>query len=121
MQTPCKRRFRNVRRNRPWQSARLMGEHSGERVGKSPVEASSCWRSIAYPPVSRETSLTCIGPNGAFRYVSRPALRGKPKPRPTAVVDYYTLVHAQISAKLKSDRHKVLHSFMEASSDYFPN
>src|SRR6516162_2326893 len=65
-----------------------MGEPSGERVGKSPVEASSCGRSIASPPVSREASLPCIGPNGAFRYVSGPPWGGFSKPRPLAVVLY---------------------------------
>jgi hypothetical protein len=34
---------------------------------------------------------TRTGPNGAFRYVVRPAVRGKPKPRLLGVVDYVTL------------------------------
>ncbi|OHB68038.1 MAG: hypothetical protein A2V70_13220 [Planctomycetes bacterium RBG_13_63_9] len=40
----------------------------------------------------------CKGPNGAFRYVVRPALRGKPKPRPTGVVDYRAPVESRTSA-----------------------
>ena len=62
------------------------------RAGREePVEARSCGRSIAYPPVSREASLPCIGPNGAFRYVSGPPLGGFSKPRPLAVVLYWTV------------------------------
>ncbi len=30
-----------------------------------------------------------VGPNGAFRYVPRPAVRGRPKPRLLAEVDYW--------------------------------
>ena len=35
---------------------------------------------------------TRTGPNGAFRYVVRPAVRGRPKPRLLAVVDYLELL-----------------------------
>ena len=36
---------------------------------------------------SSNSCTTHLGPNGAFTYVIAPALRGKPNPRPTGVVD----------------------------------
>jgi hypothetical protein len=38
----------------------------------------------------RKARETRTGPNGAFRYVVRPAVRGRPKPRLLAVVDYWS-------------------------------
>jgi len=38
---------------------------------------------------------TRTSPNGAFRYVVRPALRRRPKPRLLAVVDYF--LHAVLN------------------------
>jgi hypothetical protein len=42
----------------------------------------------AFHAATRDESFVCIGPNGAFRYVSRPPLGGFSKPRPMAVVGY---------------------------------
>src|SRR3954470_13683368 len=38
--------------------------------------------------VARKAVVSSLGPEGAFRYVSRPPLGGFSKPRPTAVVGY---------------------------------
>ena len=40
------------------------------------------------------------GPNGAFRYVARPAVRGRPKPRLEAVADYSTFMAAVLEARM---------------------
>src|SRR5262245_48113931 len=43
---------------------------------------------LVRPSVTRGDLATSFGPNGAFRYVSRPPLGGFSKPRPLAVVGY---------------------------------
>ncbi len=48
------------------------------------------WRPLCLPPATFPAPLRgakADGPGGAFRYVVRPAVRGRPKPRPMGVID----------------------------------
>ncbi len=49
------------------------------------------WQPEAAADPQQCEHLEPTGPNGAFRYVSRPPLGGRPKPRPLDVVDYWVI------------------------------